>query len=79
MQIPILNSSLIAHATNLFTYFGLKKFYNMLDLMISTRLSQDKDAHADLYSQVVSQLDETTDVRMSDVWAEAMFFLPAGM
>ncbi|KAI9148370.1 benzoate 4-monooxygenase cytochrome p450 [Paramyrothecium foliicola] len=78
MQLPILSNSVLSFVTNLLTHSELRKFYKMLDLMISTRLSQKKDAHRDLYARVVDQVDETTNVRMSDVWAEAMFFFPAG-
>ncbi|KAL6851382.1 hypothetical protein ACO1O0_008510 [Amphichorda felina] len=78
MQFPLLSSSIISFVTNILTHFELRKFYNVLDLMISTRLSKDKDAYSDLYAHVVDQLEETSDVRMSDVWAEAMFFFPAG-
>lgn len=78
MQLPVLSNSLLVLFTDLLTHTELRKFYKMLDLMISTRLSQKKDAHEDLYARVVDQLDETTNVRLSDVWAEAMFFFPAG-
>ncbi|KAF4471367.1 benzoate 4-monooxygenase cytochrome p450 [Fusarium albosuccineum] len=78
MQAPVLSNSAISLLTNLLTHTQLRKFYNMLNLMISTRLSKPKDAYKDLYSHVVDQLEETKDVRMSDIWAEAMFFFPAG-
>ncbi|KAI9150349.1 benzoate 4-monooxygenase cytochrome p450 [Paramyrothecium foliicola] len=78
MQLPFLNSSAISILTNLLTHTELRKFYRLLDHMISTRLEKEKDAYTDLYAHVVDQLDETTYVRMSDVWAEAMFFFPAG-
>ncbi|KAM5349663.1 hypothetical protein ACJ41O_006168 [Fusarium nematophilum] len=78
MQLPILNSSVISLITNLVTHSELRKFYKMLELMISTRLAKPKDADPDLYAHVADQLEETKDVRMSDVWAEAMFFFPAG-
>jgi cytochrome P450 len=78
MQFPFLSNSLLKLLTDLLTHTELRKFYKMLDLMISTRLSQDKYAHKDLYARVVDEIDKTTNVRMSDVWAEAMFFFPAG-
>jgi cytochrome P450 len=78
MQWPMLSSSVISILTNILTHFELRKFYKTLETMISSRLEQEKDAHQDLYAAVVNQLEETKDVRMSDVWAEAMFFFPAG-
>lgn len=79
MQFPFLGNSVFSTLTDLLTHFELRKFYKMLDLMISTRLAKPKDEYSDLYKHVVDQLEETKDVRMSDVWAEAMFFFPAGM
>lgn len=78
MQFPFLSNSVFSTMTDLLTHFELRKFYKMLDLMITTRLAKPKDEYSDLYKHVVDQLEETKDVRMSDVWAEAMFFFPAG-
>ncbi|KAM0330969.1 hypothetical protein ACHAQA_003926 [Verticillium albo-atrum] len=78
MQLPVLSSSLFVGLTNLLTHSQLRRFYSVLELMMSTRLSQEKHAQPDLYSHMIDSVKEGSDVEASDVWAEAMFLLPAG-
>lgn len=56
------------------------KYYLLLKQIIKDRLAEGKDAREDLFSYVVDAKDpETgTKIRMSELWSEATFFVPAG-
>ncbi|XXG96158.1 hypothetical protein Hte_002437 [Hypoxylon texense] len=58
----------------------LYDYHILVTQMISSRLSQDKDAVHDFYSIVSDELDTEADEKIGshDLWAEAVFFLPAG-
>lgn len=56
-----------------------KKYIQMMQRMISTRLSEDKHVRHDLYSVVADHLDNATEgITTSQLWSEALFFFPAG-
>lgn len=79
MQFPPLKKLRLHHFLLLAGYSQRKKYIRMLQLMISSRLSEDKHAKHDLYSFVVDQLDNTADsITTSQLWSEALFFFPAG-
>lgn len=58
----------------------LHDYHDLVMEMISSRLSQDKNAVHDLYSIVSDVLDTEADEKIgsNDLWQEALFFLPAG-
>ncbi|KAF4627990.1 hypothetical protein G7Y89_g10160 [Cudoniella acicularis] len=54
------------------------KYLALMETMITSRTAQPKDAKHDLYSFVADALGaESSDLRQSDLWAEANLFLPA--
>lgn len=60
-----------------------KKYVQMMQRMIGTRLSEDKHARHDLYSVVADHLDlngsaDVDSITTSQLWSEALFFFPAG-
>jgi cytochrome P450 len=55
------------------------KYLNLIETMITSRMTQPKDAKHDLYSFVADALDSGSDgLRQGDLWAEANMFLSAG-
>ncbi|KAI1105376.1 cytochrome P450 [Jackrogersella minutella] len=81
MQFPLLKKLGIHHLLSLLGYAQRIKYLRLLRRMISTRLSQEKHAHNDLYSFVVDHLDNdnaTDGVKPEELWSEALFSFPAG-
>jgi cytochrome P450 len=64
---------------NYFTTDTREKYKRLMEKMIKTRLSEDKNARHDLFSIVSKASSDGEDIRMSDIWTEAMSFFPAGM
>jgi cytochrome P450 len=56
-----------------------KGVIDVLRVMISARLAEDKHARHDLYSHLVDALDalENDRITIAELWVEAIFFLPA--
>ncbi|KAJ8110738.1 hypothetical protein ONZ43_g5796 [Nemania bipapillata] len=55
------------------------KFAESLQHIIATRLSEPIHARDDLYSTIAAHLGNTADgIETSELWSEALFFLPAG-
>ncbi|KAI0418237.1 cytochrome P450 [Xylaria grammica] len=82
MQFPMLKRlGLHNLVTILGGYASRMKYKDMLQKMITSRLSQEKHAQNDLYSFVVDHLDldgSKNGVKTSELWSEALFFFPAG-
>lgn len=79
MQFPRLQSRLVAYPLHVLTWTTLKRTLGQIQHIIQTRLAQDKNAQVDLYSLVIDSLENNEDnLRLSDLWSEALFFLPAG-
>ncbi|RWA09602.1 hypothetical protein EKO27_g5504 [Xylaria grammica] len=82
MQFPMLKKlGLHNLVTILGGYASRMKYKDMLQKMITSRLSQEKHAQNDLYSFVVDHLDldgSKNGVKTSELWSEALFFFPAG-
>ncbi|KAI1084876.1 cytochrome P450 [Whalleya microplaca] len=55
------------------------QYLSLVEYIISSRTKQDKHAQHDLYSIVAEELDssESNGIRESELWAEAIVFLPA--
>jgi hypothetical protein len=80
MQFPLLKKLGLHHLLISAGYTQRLKYLRMLQLMISTRLSEEKHANNDLYSFVVDHLDNATDrITTSELWYEALFYFPAGV
>ncbi|KAI0010008.1 cytochrome P450 [Xylariaceae sp. FL0662B] len=79
MQFPLLKKLGLHHLLLIVGFAQRVKYKRMLQLMISTRLREEKHAKHDLYSFVVDDLDNAADgITASKVWSEALFFFPAG-
>ncbi|KAI1748764.1 cytochrome P450 [Xylaria castorea] len=63
---------------NYFTADTRERYKRLMEKMIKTRLSEDKNARHDLFSIVSNASSEGEDIRVSDIWTEAMSFFPAG-
>ncbi|KAH9887451.1 cytochrome P450 [Xylariomycetidae sp. FL2044] len=77
MQFPVLSL-----ADGLLRRFARKhrgRYLSTISTMIRSRVSQDQDAQRDLYSFAAGQLEvDLDDLRHSELWAEAIFFIIAG-
>ncbi|KAI1387218.1 cytochrome P450 [Hypoxylon trugodes] len=64
----------------IFNYGRLRDYHEMVTKMISSRLSKDVKSIHDLYSVIANEIDTETDdeIGSNDLWAEAVFFFPAG-
>ncbi|KAK5629094.1 hypothetical protein RRF57_004809 [Xylaria bambusicola] len=79
MQFPMLKNLRLQNLLIIVGYKSRMKYKNLLQQMITHRLSQEKHARNDLYSFVVDHLDDpTVGVTTSELWSEALFFFPAG-
>ncbi|KAI1173388.1 cytochrome P450 [Nemania sp. FL0916] len=66
---------------SLLNYFSndiQERYKRLLETMIKARLSEDKHVREDLFSIMTSAINRGEDVRMSDIWTEAISFFPAG-
>ncbi|KAI0097286.1 cytochrome P450 [Nemania sp. FL0031] len=79
MQCPSLKRLGLDRVIEVLGYKAKMKYTKNLDHMIKARLSELTHAKDDLYSVVAPHLDNTTDgIGTSELWSEALFFLPAG-
>lgn len=78
MQFPRLNSHVLAYPLHVLTTGPRNEAFGFVEKMITTRLSEGKDARDDYFSQIVDVLPKDTDLRTSDLWSEALFLVPAG-
>ncbi|TGJ79585.1 hypothetical protein E0Z10_g9176 [Xylaria hypoxylon] len=65
---------------SLLNYFATdtrERYKRLMEKMVKTRLSEDKDARNDLFSIVSNASSEGENIRVSDIWTEAMSFFPA--
>ncbi|KAI0965086.1 cytochrome P450 [Xylaria arbuscula] len=79
MQFPLLKKLGLHHLLLIVGGSQRKKYRQMLQKMIISRLSQEKHARSDLYSFVADHLDVPANgITTSELWSEAIFFFPAG-
>lgn len=79
MQVPAVKKLGLGNLFLLAGYLKRMKYMQMLQEMITSRLSQEKHARSDLYSFVADHLDDPSNgVTTSELWSEALFFFPAG-
>lgn len=80
MQFPPIRRLGFQHLLFIAGWFQRKRYGQMMQRMIRTRLSEDKHARHDLYSVLADHLDNTTTdgITTSQLWSEALFFFPAG-
>jgi cytochrome P450 len=82
LQFPLIHKLGLAPALQ--TIAGVRKtrdmYRNMVVKMINARLSEDRDAKHDLYAHVADAINAegSESIKTSEIWAEALFFLPAG-
>lgn len=81
MQQPLLTYLHLELLLFLQAIFRGKSYLGTIETMIKERMSQDKHAQHDFYSFVADGMETTKDnkVKGSEIWAEAIFFLSAGM
>lgn len=90
MQYPLLRTLGIFELVPLLlksVHKNIQRYHLFIESLLRERLAQPPDAHPDLYSTVVSEGKGRTamdtvgyggDIRLSELWAESVFFLPAG-
>ncbi|KAK5989753.1 Cytochrome P450 monooxygenase AKT7-like protein [Cladobotryum mycophilum] len=79
MQLPSITPYYVEKLCLLFNIRTLIKFEKTIRTMIKTRMSQDKDAHHDLYSFVAGHIGKEQDAFLpGEMWPEAFFFIIAG-
>lgn len=80
MQFPPIRRLGFQHLLGIVGRSQRVKFGEMMQRMIRTRLSEDKNVRQDLYSVVADHLDNTAadGITTSQLWSEALFFFPAG-
>lgn len=60
-------------------YEAREKYFRLIETMVQSRISKEKNAIHDLYSIVADDLPvDPENLRRGDLWAEAVFFLSAG-
>lgn len=80
MQCPPLKRLGFQYLLLLAAWSQRKKYVQMMQRMIGTRLSEDKHVRHDLYSVVAEHLNDPADgITTSQLWSEALFFFPAGL
>ncbi|KAI0147320.1 cytochrome P450 [Xylariaceae sp. FL1272] len=80
MQIPIIPRYKLQKFLNLPFRKERDKTARLIELMVRSRMSQDKDAKRDLYFHVADAVQAKDDetLRVGDLWLEAFFFIIAG-
>ncbi|CAJ2512530.1 Uu.00g055450.m01.CDS01 [Anthostomella pinea] len=78
MHWPRLQSKVIAYPLHYLTWFAQKQAFELIENMIKTRTAQGANAKRDLYAQVADQLEANPEFRLSDIWSEGLFLIPAG-
>lgn len=53
-------------------------FTQAIQGIIQSRMTLDKDAKHDFYSIAAGDVNTAEGIKRSELWAEAVFFLPAG-
>ncbi|KAH7329668.1 cytochrome P450 [Stachybotrys elegans] len=82
LQFPLIHKLGLAPALQ--NIAGVRKtrdmYRNMVVKMINARLAEDRGAKHDLYAHVADALNAEgpESIKTSEIWAEALFFLPAG-
>ncbi|RYP43979.1 hypothetical protein DL768_009510 [Monosporascus sp. mg162] len=80
MQFPSLSQPWIIYPLKLLSLRQQQKGLAKLEKLIQQRLSQDRHSQHDLYSVVAQEIEpqEFTDIRLSEIWTEAIFLYAAG-
>lgn len=78
MQWPRLTSRAISYPLHYITLSMQKQAFELIENMIKTRTAEGTSARRDLYGQVADQLETNPEFRLSDIWSEALFLIPAG-
>lgn len=78
MQFPLLKKLRIHNLLGVLGRSQRQKFMALLQRVIKLRVSEGKHAKNDLYSFLVDHINDDLDFQTSDIWAEALFFFPAG-
>lgn len=80
MQFPLLKKIRIYSFLELFFAKEVRKYFNVIEHMIASRVAEDKHVRHDLYSMVADDMNPDGEqyLKDSEIWAEAGFFFPAG-
>ncbi|KAI1384222.1 cytochrome P450 [Hypoxylon trugodes] len=80
MQIPFIPRHRLQIPINLIWYKSREVVFRLIESMIKSRMKADRHATHDLYSFVVDALmtEEGKDLRINDLWMEAILFIVAG-
>ncbi|KAI1380413.1 cytochrome P450 [Hypoxylon crocopeplum] len=79
MQFPFLKATRIYSLLERFAVAEVRRYFSTIERIIALRVAEDKHARHDLYSLVADQINpEDEYLKGSEIWAEAVFFFPAG-
>lgn len=79
MQFPFLKATRIYTALEGLATSVVRRYFSTIERIIASRIAEDKHARHDLYSIVADQINPDDEyMKGSEIWAEAVFFFPAG-
>ncbi|KAI0475941.1 cytochrome P450 [Xylariaceae sp. FL0804] len=77
IQFPLLKATRIYNILESLATADVRRYFDTINNIIAARVAEDKHVRHDLYSLVSDHMDTSGGVR-SEMWAEALFFFPAG-
>ncbi|KAI0509330.1 cytochrome P450 [Xylaria bambusicola] len=80
MQFPLFKKIRIYSFLELLFAKEVRQYFTVIENMITSRVAEEKDVRHDLYSIVADSMnpDGGQYLKDSEIWAEAVFFFPAG-
>ncbi|KAI1781221.1 cytochrome P450 [Hypoxylon cercidicola] len=79
MQFPLIRATKIYNLLECLATGAVRRYFSTVEKMIASRVAEDIHARHDLYSVVADKMNPGGEyLRGSEIWAEAVFFLPGG-
>lgn len=79
MQFPFIRATRIYNLLERLATADVLHYFSTIEGIIASRVAEDVHARHDLYSIVADQMNPDSEyLKGSEIWAEAVFFLPAG-
>ncbi|KAF7521194.1 hypothetical protein G7054_g12513 [Neopestalotiopsis clavispora] len=80
VQFPFLKATKIYSLLERLAAKDVRRYFQAIETMIASRMAEGRDKRHDLYALIADQInpDGAYPHRESEIWAEAVFFFPAG-
>jgi cytochrome P450 len=79
VQFPFLKATRIYSLLERLAAKEVRRYWKAIEGMIATRVAEGKHARHDLYALIADQINPDGEhLKDSEIWAEAVFFFPAG-